>query len=67
MVVKFCLKFSGTAKLNLKRKASDSETAQINRSILKMIHDGVVDLKNLTDLTISWYKRFFNIFWDVFN
>jgi hypothetical protein len=47
--VKFWLKFEGTAKLNLSRKAKIKEEIHINKSILKIIHDGVVDLKNLID------------------
>lgn len=47
--VKFSVKFEGTEKLNLKRNANSSDDTQINRSMLKIIHDGVVERKNLID------------------
>jgi len=53
---KFSVKFFGTTKLNLRRKASINDMAQITKSILKMIQDGVVDLKNLIDLTMKEFE-----------
>jgi hypothetical protein len=53
---KFSVKFFGTTKLNLRRKASINDMAQITKSILKMIQDGVVDLKNLIDFTMNEFE-----------
>lgn len=50
-MVKFSVKFDGMAKLNRSKKASNKDEAQTNRSILKIIHEGVVDLKDLIDFT----------------
>jgi len=56
--VKFSEKFEGTAKLNLSRKASSKDVIQTNKSMLKIIHDGVVDRKDLIDFAKNefWLK-----------
>jgi hypothetical protein len=55
------VKFPGTAKLNLNKNESTREEAQINKSILNTIQDGVVDLKNLTDFTKKEFESKLNI------
>ncbi len=53
---KFSVKFAGTAKLKRRRKARITETAQRTKSMLKIIHEGVVDRKNFTDLTRNEFE-----------
>jgi hypothetical protein len=42
IVVSSCENVAGMSKLNRKRNANSNETAQMHKSTLKIIHDGVV-------------------------
>jgi hypothetical protein len=48
IVVKLLTYSPGIEKLKRRKKARNKETEQINRSILKIIHAGVVDLNERT-------------------
>ena len=41
--VRLCKNVDGISKLNRKRYANNKETAQMLKSILNIIHEGVVD------------------------
>ena len=56
MIEKFSVKSEGTAKLNLRRNAKIRDNMQVNKSMLKIIHEGVVVLKNLIDFTMNEFE-----------
>ena len=56
MIEKFSVKSEGTAKLNLRRNAKIRDNMQVNKSMLNIIHEGVVVLKNLIDFTMNEFE-----------